>query len=749
MHPLETSVGGSKRRKNTDKSVRRFSPKDMKKKELIPMTTPVPKKAKSARRGVRMLGFVAIFFISLSTVSVWRRRAIIRYASQDVSSPTVGLFHDTSDESLSNRSPVSANLEITSRSHSTGSGSVAVHDSKDFDPPLFLEAHNNVETRGAPQGLAAGSDSSHLSHEKHDEDSGGPHARANSELEANAQDSRENSMSVLKQSEHITIETKRDGEDDRVDSGGNNEVKKETRDHSQSSDSSQTLPDTSTKTTDSAGGGGDSVEAQNDPVGQKEMDPIGVKEVQEEPISFEEPPERIELYTRNDFKEGMRPLCRISHPYVLSNGTILFPRWMERYSRILKRCAVGRFGFYSPDETPTYLAQVNNVDADFALTIRFERFQEPTQDESIFLTEHLLKASYLFDMFGGDGQEVDAVKEEHCYTYENDSNCSLKRPPRIGLKPAVFVPAKIMQGSRQLRSYNMVEMFGAAHGHGRGVIPLNASALLVAKHAGRSDNLIGTRFRSVLSTDGMFRHLPLNGLKAGNLFSSKNGIVKDIKAFEKDGKCALTIGIAKSNDEAGIRNAEELQSKLKLLTKFALPQASVTVELLNIRSISLEEHIKQMADIDIFLAGSGHDMNSMSFMRNSGTAFELAPFGLRPNTHESLSRVLGLGYERLNGRPQTEVFKQCIESEIFKLRKSGKIKLTEKPDWYDTLMKTWDAAVGEFATKGTTSLDVLSAPLPVRSYYSRVCAQHQAIDVNLDDTARQVILAAKAKCEGK
>lgn len=743
MHPLETS-GGSKRRKNVDKSVRRCSAKDMKKKQLIPMTAPVPKKAKNARRGVRILGFIALFFISLSTVSVWRRRAIIRYSSQGLSEPDTAISRDTVRTSSSDGSPVAAVSRISSGSSLQDPEHAAARDSKDFEPPLFLEANKDIERGSAPKDVAPETAGSHLSHDKHEEGSGA--SLVHSKPETQTHDSHENAAELSNQTgPNNEMEHKKNGEDEE-----NKEVLKHAQEEGHSTDSSQTTQGTSsTSDINPVTKADNNVETQEELASQEQMGPVGVKAVEEEPVSFEQLPENIEIYTRDDFKEGMRPLCRISNPYVLSNGTILFPKWMERHNRLLTRCAVGQHGFYSSDETPTYLGQVNNIDADFALTIRFERFQEPTQDESIFLTEHLLKASYLFDIFDGHGQEVDAVKEEHCYTYENDSNCTLKRPPRVGLKPAVFVPGRIAHGSQQLRSYKMIEMLGIAHGHGRGVVPLNASSLLNAKHAGRSGNLIGTRFRSVLTTDGMFRHLPLNGLKAGNFFSKKNGVVKDARVFEKDGKCALTIGIAKANDDSGIKDAEGLQSKLKVLTKFALPQASITVELLDVRSLPLEEHIKQMGDIDIFLAGSGHDMNSMGFMRTSGTVFELTPFGVRPNTHESLSRALGLGYERVKGKPQTEVFKQCIESEIFKLRKSGKIKFTEKPDWYDALMKAWDAAVGEFATKGTTSLDVLSAPLPVRSYHSRVCAQQQAIDISLDDTSRQVILATKAKCEGK
>lgn len=648
------------------------------------------------------MGFVALFFITLSMLSLRRRLALVHYRSQELEA----MNHDGNSEKTSFYAPVP---HVISNASNSDDDSRSEYNSNNSE----ILQHKASDRNSNPENNLTLSLSDNSKTNENGERADSEDHQGGVELKG---DRKEGDSDFFSQSKGTSVEKKS------VHALTNSDVaSKDGVDDAGKEEDLGVFPDIS---------------------------PIGLKQVDEEPVSFEEPPERIELYTRDDFKAGMRPLCRISHPYVLSNGTILFPKWMERYNRLLMRCAVGRHGFYSSDEVPTFLKQVNNVDGDFALTIRFERFQEPTQDEAIYLTEHVLKASYLFDVFGGDAQQVHAVKEEHCYTYESDSNCTMSRPPRTGLKPAIFVPNRIMQGSQQMRSFKMVEMLGIAHGHGQGVLPLNTSSLLAANHAGRMDNLIGTRFRSVLSADGMFRHLPVEGLKNGNFFSTKNGVVKEAKSFVNEGNCAFTVGIAKTNDETGIKNVEELQGKLKVLTKFALPQASVSVVLLDVRSISLDDHIKQMSDVDIFLAGSGPDLNSMGFMRTSGMVFELMPFGLHSNTHESLARALGLSYERVKSRPQTEVFKQCIESEIFNLRKTGKIKYTEKPEWYDPLMKAWDAAVAEYALKGSSDLDLLSASTPVRNFHSRVCAQRQAIDVSLDDTARQVILASKSKCGG-
>ena len=121
------------------------------------------------------------------------------------------------------------------------------------------------------------------------------------------------------------------------------------------------------------------------------------------------------------------------------------------------------------------------------------------------------------------------------------------------------------------------------------------------------------------------------------------------------------------------------------------------------------------------------------------------PFGIVPNTPESLARALGIPYTRIQGKPQVEFFNGCIEEEIKSLRKKGKISFAD-PDWYEPLVKAWDDAVTEYATTGKSSFDVLSAPPPIRNYYSRVCAQRQKVEVDIDETTRTIVKSASEKC---
>lgn len=464
-------------------------------------------------------------------------------------------------------------------------------------------------------------------------------------------------------------------------------------------------------------------------------------------LSFEELPERIEWYSRTDFKDGSRPMCRISKPYILSNGTIVLPDWMEKYERLLHRCGLGNHGFYPTDSGPVGLERTREIAADFALTVHPEKFQEPTHDPSVYLTEHILKSSYLFDVFSGKAQPLEGKGEHHCYTLSNDSTCALPRPARTLLAPAIFVPKKIELGPKSLWSRDHVEMFGAAHGHGKGVIHLNASSILIKEHQGLSENLLGTSFRSIMTMDGMFRHLPAGSLKRSSFYSTKNGIQKSPKNRDAPSDCKITVGIASPTEPLhGIQAVDEIKDKIEVLGKLALAGASIDVKKISYGSVTLADHITEIQDLDLFLGGSGDEMSSIGYMRQSASALELMPFGIKPKTHESLARALDIKYHTLRGKPEVEAFKACLDGEVFNLRKKGTLKFTESPEWQQPVMQAWEEAVSEFVLSGSSNLDILSAGHPVNNYHARVCAQRQKIDISPDDIARQIIRMAKDTC---
>ncbi|PXF40483.1 hypothetical protein BWQ96_09806 [Gracilariopsis chorda] len=458
--------------------------------------------------------------------------------------------------------------------------------------------------------------------------------------------------------------------------------------------------------------------------------------------------EYIEWYSRDDYMEGSRPICRISKPYVLSNGTILLPDWLSSHEKVLDRCGLGNHGFYSGSTGPQGLSTQNEIDADLVLTVHPERFQEPTHVPSVYLTEHILKSSYLFGVFGGSVRSVDGIGEHHCYTTASETKCDESRPAPDQLKPAIFVPTRIEQAPEGCWSRKYVELLGDAHGNGNGIRHLNTSSLLIKSHKGQIEDLMGTRFRSVMMTPGMFRHLPDNGLKMSRFFSMKTGIHKELES-KSSGKCSITIGIAtgKEGSPHGIEGGSDLKDKIEELGKYALPEVSLEVKSIDVGpDISFDDHVKQMQILDMYIAGSGDDMSSIGFLHSQASSFELMPFASKPLVHKNLARILGLQYMSFSSKPQDGDFKRCIDGEIFSLRKRGQLPLSEKPDWYAPLMKAWNDAVKDYALSGSSDFDIIGAEKPVNNYHSRACALKQRVEVETDEIARKLVQAVKEKC---
>lgn len=674
---------------------RRFAVRDLNKKtDTLPVTVTINKKTKNLHRTFRLLAFVAIFFICLSTISVWRRRRHIHSIDIPTINHSVGtIFHTVS--SADNSSVQQTAIHQTSSKIDY----VALHKSY---ASQITNADNEIK--------------SSLTHSVHSDSS----STANdSDLHHANPDSQKHSSSSDQEKTHA-----RDTE------MAHDQLSHPNKDNQHNSHTASSTDSSSDHSTNSHGHTTSKSSSASD--------------------ASSESNERLELYHRNDFKAGTRPICHISNPILLSNGTFLLPDWMSQHDKLLKRCALGSFTYYPSNTGPSGVTRMIELDNDFALTIHQERFQEPTHEAPIYLTEHILKASYLFDTFSGLAREVEGIKEHHCYYLPKETKCELKRPPHSLLKPAMFVPKRIEDGPRESWTRKMIDMFGKAHSEDGIVVHLNASSMLFRNHAEQTENLVATRFRSVMSMDGMFRHLPPESMRGSSYYSDKNQISKHAKVFNKDEKCSITIGIAKTpGDVHGMQGTDDFQSKLKVLTKFALPKATVDVKLIEITSdTSFSSHVKDMQDVDIYMAGSGNEMSSIGFLRSSGTAIELMPFGYRPNTHESLARVLGLGFDRISGKPQDESFKTCVDAEVFHLRKKGKIKFSEAPSWKEPLMKAWEAALAEFATSGSSSFDVLTASSDIKNFQSRTCAQKQKIEIDHEEAARRVIQIAKTKCEG-
>ena len=464
--------------------------------------------------------------------------------------------------------------------------------------------------------------------------------------------------------------------------------------------------------------------------------------------SLADVPERFEWIFRDDLKNGTRPLCRITRPCVLSNGIVALPSWMRKDQKILLRCSLGRYMYYSSTDDLPGVVHKRDINADFALTLHLSKFQEPTHVSSVFLTEHILKSSFLFDVFEGDGKLPQDVQMYHCAATANSSQCAHQEDSHpVSLRPAIFVPRRIERGNRNSWSLKYVDMFGKAHSKDGSVVHLNASSILVKSHEHQDQKLSATCFRSILTVDAMFRHLPDRALIDSSLYSQRNGIDRSPKPRVGE-NCDLSIGILDLGESPrSIVGASDFRDRIEQFAKLALPSASISVELIEIsEETSLESHIKQVQGLDVYIAGSGDEMSSLAFLRSSGTVFEIRQFGLHPTAHQSLAKSLGIRYASVQARPQTDSFKACLEGQVSQMRKNGIIEKGEFPPWYGDLLETWDKAAAKFALTGTTSFDILSDKSGIGNYDSRYCARMQTIVFNQEDAARAILQAAKELC---
>lgn len=456
----------------------------------------------------------------------------------------------------------------------------------------------------------------------------------------------------------------------------------------------------------------------------------------------------MEWYARDDLKNGGKPLCRISKPCMLSNGMIAVPSWMEKQEAVLARCGLGPHVFYDEGIKPPGVKYLTEIGADFALTIQPKKFQEPTHFLSVFFTEHIMKSSFLFDTFAGQAKYPDGIKVSHCIATESGTDCSTDGKPEKQFQPALFIPKRMQLGKANAWGMRLVDMFGRAHSHDRHTVHLNLSTMLVPAHKDHHDGLSGTCFRSILTADAMFRHFPPMAMVNSKLFSSINGIHRDDRQRMKDGKCTLNIGIFDLKEgPKGIIGLDDFKSSVEQFAKLALPEANVNVVPIEISpDTPLDDHIKEIQALDVFIAGSGDEMSSLAFLRGSATVYEILQFGLNPDTHQSLAESIGIQYTKLHSKPSTAVFKACMETQMANLRKKGKLEEGVNPPWWDDLMSTWESAVAEYTLSGKTELDLLTNHTAIANFDSRHCAKMQSLVFNHEDAARAIIVDAKGLC---
>lgn len=469
-------------------------------------------------------------------------------------------------------------------------------------------------------------------------------------------------------------------------------------------------------------------------------------------------PDQIESFSRSDLLAGARPMCRIANACILANGMISLPVWMQREDRLLRRCGVGPHTYHAGSNGPKG-SVVKHHDADLAQLVRLMRFKEPSATMVDFWIDSVLHAAYLFDTFSGLPKVAHQATETHCITTHSSTDCdkqlegtaaaaSVAAATAAGLKPALFVPQKIMQHENTWERGALAMLDGkygpAATTH------LFTTDVIDKEQKDKPTNVSATCFRSILVGEAKFRDLPTNAfdVTTSPLFS-RSGIDRAPRSpATSNDACTISVGILKKSGARTIIPVEELRTKIASIAAAALPSATVNVEIIEPPSKDkpLSEQTPQFTNVDILLGGTSSSLANMAFMRSGGAVFEVFPFAWQPSTFGDLARVLGLRHKPVYAGPQTTDFRACMEHEVFQLRKQGRLSGDDNPEWVAAAEKRWEAAAGEFALSGRSSLLLNSDTSGVSNFHTRSCARHQNLDFNVDDVAKAILLEARTIC---
>jgi hypothetical protein len=473
-------------------------------------------------------------------------------------------------------------------------------------------------------------------------------------------------------------------------------------------------------------------------------------------------PEQIEWYSRPDMVNGTRPTCRVSNACILNNngsGIVSLPSWMAREDFLLRKCGVGPRKYHaSVDGLSKGVSHIQLVEADLVQQIFLSKFKEPPSSMTEHFTSTVLRAAYQLELFSDGSHLASKGVGRYCYASESGSNCiqNGNRKNSGVLRPAIITPAKNSQSS-DIWETRVLSLLMLAYGQGS--MSTLTTADLMSPSADsylahqRASNISAMCFRSIIFSNANFNELPDRVFDAVStrLFSS-NGVDRaHRKGTGQRGACSISIAIMKKSGHRALRNVDALKEKIEETSKAALPDTSVTVNVLSPgRNVPFKDQVDSIRDTDILVGGTSHSLSNMAFMRTGSAVFEVFPFAWQPETFLYLATALGIKHIPVFADPQSTEFNDCIEHEVLQMRKQQKLDEGEDLlEWVTSVESRWRQAVVDFTLTGSSSLFLNSDKTSVSNFHTRLCARQQSLDFNVEATARAVVLQARNLCHSE
>jgi hypothetical protein len=452
-------------------------------------------------------------------------------------------------------------------------------------------------------------------------------------------------------------------------------------------------------------------------------------------------PEAIEMWALPSGKI----VCRVYRACKMQDGRVLLPQWMERHSqRISSDCGLGKAGFLLENK-PTPGAQFN---------IRHVRKNFPGGiDLSL---DHAGR-----DVFGH------AAPRDHMPHFVTDSlkplasieavlgsgrgalPLTVVTPATGGGAPGTDVPAfPDMRPSLQLyegtlnRSdadwvpsvARMFENLGFAFGPAGKEKPDEGELAAVSK--------TGMCFRSIVANNlkqyepfGLF-----DGADQNVLFSASHLSREDPAKLPgmKGAPCTVRVTALTRTGPRALLNLAALERQIAAMgQKLGIKALFQVVDFK--RDVPFEQQVSTMQASNVLVAAHGAGNANYIFMRPKSAVIEIFPFSYRAGPFNMFAKIFGLDYRYAMARPQTDVFKECMN------------RHERKPDIKSYAFSMWDRAVAmDKKDPGVHRLQFeteFGKPGRSEGMTTRQCVRMQELGFDIAHVASMAVESARQQCQ--
>lgn len=232
----------------------------------------------------------------------------------------------------------------------------------------------------------------------------------------------------------------------------------------------------------------------------------------------------------------------------------------------------------------------------------------------------------------------------------------------------------------------------------------------------------------------------------GNDVYKRHDIKRAVRhSFKVQGKCRVRVSVLNRvgwESRGGLRlgrDIKNVQAVVDALERRA-GDVAMDVRIEYFENKTFAEQVAVMQDTDILVGVHGAGLGNIIFLRQQTPVIEVLPFAYYAGPFQSLAAAMYLDYTFVIAKPDTETFKQCLQthkdkyqvdvtSKGMQLWNEAVKKMEKEKDWY-TLQ------AHRLSTNGNGELNVV-----------KICARTQRMQVNVGELVGKVMEKVNELCE--